>query len=1059
MSTEDFVNSGAQLAKDSETWLSNLIGTWTDGKKDTNAIVKEYTDSFKAGTTTVRDALTEMKKTADQAGYTSLSEQMQTDLDTLDSVDKEIAKLLKKKQNKLFSEEDKVKLQELIDTRQAIAIKYNLVPADADTEGFDTIRQKLEAEIARAQARGEKDASVTVYENAVVASAQGLAAVNKQLNDQYDQEYALIQLMTDETEKQRALSDLNSRYSADRKAAALEYAQLLKDIILPVWNQEDIRQAGTDIDTLTAKLAQFSTATENEKPAILQELEQLTAGMDEGAITEYIGLLTQVQSLLDSGMTKEEVQAMFPEIDFSSALEQIAAIQTFLNGRESQLPGLTSMFGEALPEEMVKLTTDLDMTGAQARWDEFAANPGAITTDAVVSGYTDAEGVTKPEIVVSAFISSYTEVPEGASTAALTPTGLIAYIAKYAEVTSGADVSRLTPEIVTAFVAGYQELATGTDVSLLKPDEIVAYVSKYAQDAEVDISGLSPGAITAFVMAYEEITGGALTTALTPTDIAAIVTKYLLDENVDLSKITDAQVNAMVTAYAEATGCDKTALKAEIVAQITAYEEAEGVTKPSFVTTQVSITGYDLKAYRQFVKDNPIEVAGLVRLGSTYTNPSDALLDPNAKFWRDGVEVPAEMVTSEMLTPDKVAVLGEDGTMHILLTPELTGDKEVIEELRADVAEVDSLGVTELGKAAGILPATIMDRVIAAVGRLKSYEKTKDYDWLQKFWASLCGESTDKGTLNTSMQLDFDPDTLASLTSYISEMVTAIQNGDEIAESDYANLQAITEFLNGLELAGVGENVKAGIGEAMAAAGWETDAESTATNLENALNAALVIHSPSQRMHPVGENVAAGIGAGAAGYDFATDASTVAGKIETAISNALTSTSLATYGTAAMTSLGDAMTSYSMAGIGAMVGNKTRTAVSSSLNSGTLRSIGMNAMSGLAAGIRAGQSGVIAAMKKAAQAAVNAAKAQLKIHSPSGVFRDEVGRMAMRGMGEGVTYEAKQQARTISNAARYLTDAAKEGAISPSVSQNSSVYNNTSSVNFSGSSFYIKKIF
>ena len=557
-------------------------------------------------------------------------------------------------------------------------------------------------------------------------------------------------------------------------------------------------------------------------------------------------------------------------------------------------------------------------------------------------------------------------------------------------------------------------------------------------------------------MAYEEITGGALTTALTPTDIAAIVTKYLLDENVDLSKVTDAQVNAMVTSYAEATGCDKTALKAEVVAQITAYEEAEGVTKPSFVTTQVSITGYDLKAYRQFVKDNPIEVAGLVRLGSTYVNPGDALLDPNAKFWRDGVEVPAEMVTSEMLTPDKVAVLGEDGTMHILLTPELTGDKEVIEALREDVAEVDSLGVTELGKAAGILPATIMDRVTAAVGRLKSYEKTKDYDWLQKFWASLCGESTDKGTLNTSMLLDFDPDTLASLTSYVSEMVTAIQNGDEIAESDYANLQAIIEFMKGLELAGVGENVTAGIGEAMAAAGWETNAESTATNLENALNAALVIHSPSQRMHPVGENIAAGIGEGAAGYDFSSDGETVAGKVEAAISNALTSTSLATYGTAAMSGLGEAMTSYSMVGTGTAVGSKTKAAVSSALNSGTLRSIGVNAMSGLAAGIRAGQSGVITTMRNAAQAAVNAAKAQLKIHSPSGVFRDEVGRMAMRGMGEGVTDEAKQQARTISNAARYLTDAAKEGAISPMVSQNSRVYNNTASVNFSGSSFYIR---
>lgn len=51
------------------------------------------------------------------------------------------------------------------------------------------------------------------------------------------------------------------------------------------------------------------------------------------------------------------------------------------------------------------------MTGAPARWDEFAANPGAITTDAIISGYADAEDGSKPELVVEAMISAYTEIP------------------------------------------------------------------------------------------------------------------------------------------------------------------------------------------------------------------------------------------------------------------------------------------------------------------------------------------------------------------------------------------------------------------------------------------------------------------------------------------------------------------------------------------------------------------------------------------------------------------------------------------------------------------------
>ena len=34
---------------------------------------------------------------------------------------------------------------------------------------------------------------------------------------------------------------------------------------------------------------------------------------------------------------------------------------------------------------MLTIATDLDMTGAQERWDTFAADPGAITTDAIIA--------------------------------------------------------------------------------------------------------------------------------------------------------------------------------------------------------------------------------------------------------------------------------------------------------------------------------------------------------------------------------------------------------------------------------------------------------------------------------------------------------------------------------------------------------------------------------------------------------------------------------------------------------------------------------------------------
>ena len=103
---------------------------------------------------------------------------------------------------------DQRRLQELIAARGDIEIKYHLVEADAD--GFDTIRDKVAAEVARAQARGQTDAEVTVYQNAIAAAGQGMAAVNEQIDAQYDKEYALIQLMEDSAERQAAMDDLNA---------------------------------------------------------------------------------------------------------------------------------------------------------------------------------------------------------------------------------------------------------------------------------------------------------------------------------------------------------------------------------------------------------------------------------------------------------------------------------------------------------------------------------------------------------------------------------------------------------------------------------------------------------------------------------------------------------------------------------------------------------------------------------------------------------------------------------------------------------------------------------
>ena len=1004
MSEGDF----SRQTQSAQDWLDGLLKVWTDGEKETDEIVSSWTDSFKALTASTREELSNLKATADESGYSGVSEQLAKDIETLDSLDSEIESLLKKRQNGYFSEDDQIRLQELIDTREAIEIKYNLTPAD--TDGFEGIAQKVEAEVARAQARGQSGADVSVYENAVKAAAEGMAAVNAELDAQYDKEYAVVQLIEDSAERQTALDALNARYNENRLAAAREYAQTLAGVVMPVWEQDDIQQVNQQVDTLLTKLREYSMAGEGEKPAILQDLADLSSEMDEGALTEYLGLLTQIQSLMDSGMSEEEVQSMFPEIDVSGLMDQFAGVADYIDLIKTDLPGLYSMFNESLPEEVLKIATDLDMTGAQARWNEFASNPGAITTEAIITGYTEAEAAAAQQPKIEAFITKYTVTDETDATA-LSPQGIIAYVSAYAEVTNGADVSGLTPENVTAMVAAYEELASGADVTALKPSEITAYISNYMEANGVDTSGLTPDGLTAFVLAYQEVTGGALTTALTPDDITAMVARYMEAEGVDLSALSPDQVEAVVSAYAEAAGCDKSQLLTSFTAYITAYQEAEGVTVPQ-PKTRVVITGYDYLAYNQLSQNPDLELEVPVRLGELDEGELEQKINAGqVKYWQDGVEVPVDMVPENAITPDTVASLDADGTLHVLITPEVTGTQEAVDAIRPVVDEVDQLGVTTAGKAIGLLPTTTMDLIDSAIGRLQSYQETLDYGWWDKFWASVRGESTDQGVLDTSMKLDFSPETVAGLSAYISELVAAIQQGQQLSEEDLTNLQNIVTFLNGLEMTDTGQHVKEGVAQGMTEAGWSSDAETVAANLQAALNAALGIQSPSTRMKPTGSNVAAGVGAGMGEHDFTGEASSLAGRLSSAVLAAMPAS--------------------------------------------LLRPAGLNAMLGLTAGINAGRSGVISAMRSAARAAVNAAKSELQIHSPSKVFEDEVGVMTMRGWGRGVLKESKAQAKIIRNAARYLTGEAKAGSITTTSNDNRRTYNQQSTISFEGSNFYI----
>lgn len=99
-------------------------------------------------------------------------------------------------------------------------------------------------------------------------------------------------------------------------------------------------------------------------------------------------------------------------------------------------------------------------------------------------------------------------------------------------------------------------------------------------------------------------------------------------------------------------------------------------------------------------------------------------------------------------------------------------------------------------------------------------------------------------------------------------------------------------------------------------------------------------------------------------------------------------------------------------------------------------SIGKNVITGIANGLKASAGAIVNAAKDAASKALNAAKEFLGIHSPSTVFRDQVGKYMALGLGNGFTENVPTEEiedsldKTIASANRRI---AKTTASSPSM--------------------------
>ena len=278
---------------------------------------------------------------------------------------------------------------------------------------------------------------------------------------------------------------------------------------------------------------------------------------------------------------------------------------------------------------------------------------------------------------------------------------------------------------------------------------------------------------------------------------------------------------------------------------------------------------------------------------------------------------------------------------------------------------------------------------------------------------------------------ELDPADTEKLTGIITDLQTVLSS-DLAADSSWADNLGVS-FQEGLSNAFNNNE------------GWSTTADNVLTTITGAFGAA------SAQMNAVGGDLSSGIGDGMANQDMSGYAATTITKTESSLRDASDSHSPAgitkPLGKDISAGIGVGMMQYEFASSAAGVASKIRSALQQKLTAASMRLIGKFAMLGLAAGITSGTSSVTSAMRIAAQKAVRAAKAALEIKSPSHVFRDEVGVMMMRGIGDGVLGEAKNQARIIGNAAKYMTGEARSAVMTAPMNDNRRTYNDSSSVN------------
>ena len=1022
--TKEQFQSGINSSK---SWIESLKTVWSDGKKETDEIVSQFVEGFTSVSDQVREGIERRKSTLDQLGLLDAASEtkMDADLAQLAAWDDELQKLLKKRQNKLLTEKDQARLDEIIQLRAQLQLEY----IGPESGAYEEILKGIENEKSRALA-ASKSVGLDLFGDALTAAAQGQKAYLDALNAEYDSRRQNLLLISDEEQRVKALADLDTWYAERRQANADSYEDTVSKIGKEAFADDGIQSAISSIGDLYALMQNFDGSLES-----LQAVQAWMDNMDGDGLASVLTLMSQLR---DAGID-ESVLGFDP----SGILAQWQSISNLASAFPQQLEGLNKVINEVVPSEVQEVLVSLNLTTASEEWAAFmeGKNPFSVTADMdAVPEYVDINGKVTLKPLDQARIRLWKSLPGNQIQldGQVNTTVDLAFGDDWkkdldllwkanklkAYGTNGLPID-VTPEVIASLTA--DDIVLGMDEDgtyhlIVKPtwesattEDVAEAMEELKDDAKAD-NGLFGSAFLGMNVLdsldwlnhwYDQYDREPFHGLFPENNYAlkmaesTLTPKMAQDMADSIALMVGAVNNGQALTDESLSFLYKTADALEYI-----NKYGKNAELPSSILQNLAAMGIDLKS-----ADLPNYLRTILVTSYDLAHATEQVDQGTASLQNAGQAANAslegldEATRRAILAQEAVESACDSTSRYISLAKKAASESEVYANT--------SMAKINLAFAEAVKAGVPIEKASELLNNATSY-----HDAIEKLYGAI---DEVQGSHIPVEELNSD---LAFMTAYCDAYYMAMQRmkaGDSTITQEKLNaldqmftqgdIEGITAAFKDMGIT-LGGDTGAGIGSGLADYDFSSDAASSASSLEDALRTAYDSHSPANLTKPVGHDAAAGIGEGMKEYDFSSSAAATADHAKGALQN--------------------------------------------TLNAALLRPIGYSAMLGLISGIQAGRSGVISAMRSVARAAVNAAKSELKIASPSKVFRDEVGSMTMKGFGEGILEETRAQAQIVKNAARYLTGEAQEGAIGYTSTDNRRTYNNTSSVNLTGNNFYIR---